>query len=550
MSTASYDVVVIGGGITGVGIAREAALRGLKVVLFEKGDYASGTSSKSSKMIHGGLRYLEHGEIGLVFESVSERRVQTRVAPHLVRPLPFLIPIYQGVKPGFEVMNVGLWIYDSLALFRAPRMHKAFRGTKAALALEPQLRPEGLRGVLEYYDCATDDARLVLENAIDATALGAECHTYTEVVHFERAPNARITGVRVRDRLSGKTWTVNSRAVVLAAGAWTDEMIRRFEIPLERPLLRRTKGVHIVLPRERLPLARAITLISPVDGRVMFAIPWRERTVLGTTDTDFTGTADEVAADAGDVKYLCESGNGYFPGANLTTSDVIATWAGLRPLIAPRENVDESEVSREHEVFTRPDGLVIIAGGKLTTYRRMAHEAVAKTLHLLRELGTDEGLHVTRVKTKDRPLPGAVGIETKDLEGVAKIGRRLMDEMQLDVDTATHLCGVYGSRAIEIGTAITADRALGERLDHELPYVWAEVDFAARHDLARTVEDVLARRVPLLLVSRDQGLGVCDRVAARLGAIFDWDDATRSAMIDEYKAEVALSRRWRATGGV
>src|SRR5688572_30360542 len=295
-----YDLVIIGGGITGAGIARDAALRGLSVAMFEKSDYASGTSSKSSKMIHGGLRYLEQGEIGLVFESVSERRVQMGVAPHLVRPLPFLIPIYKGVRPGFEIMNVGLWIYDSLALFRAPRMHKAFRGTKAALALEPQLRPEGLRGALEYYDCATDDARLVLENAIDATELGAECHTYTEVLRFERRPDRRITGVVVRDRLTGETRTVACRSVILAAGAWTDEMIRRFEIPMDRPLLRRTKGVHIVIPRERLNLARAITLISPVDGRVMFAIPWRERTVLGTTDTDFTGSADEVAADAED----------------------------------------------------------------------------------------------------------------------------------------------------------------------------------------------------------------------------------------------------------
>jgi glycerol-3-phosphate dehydrogenase len=163
-----YDLIIIGGGITGVGIARDASLRGLKVALFEKGDYASGTSSKSSKLVHGGLRYLEHGEIGLVFESVSERRVQTRVAPHLVRPLPFLIPIYQGAKPGFELMNVGLWIYDSLALFRAPRMHKSFRGRRKGLEIEPQLKPDGLRGVLEYYDCATDDARLTLENALDA----------------------------------------------------------------------------------------------------------------------------------------------------------------------------------------------------------------------------------------------------------------------------------------------------------------------------------------------------------------------------------------------
>ena len=537
-------MVVIGGGITGAGIARDAALRGLKVALFEKGDYASGTSSKSSKLVHGGLRYLEHGEIGLVFESVSERRVQTRVAPHLVRPLPFLIPIYKGARPGLEVMNVGLWIYDSLALFRAPRLHRTFRGARAALALEPALRSEGLRGALEYYDCNTDDARLVLENALDAIALGADCHTYAEVTRFERRGDGRITGVAVRDRLTGETRSVTARVVVLAAGAWTDEMVRRFEIPIDRPLLRRTKGVHIVVPRDRLPLSRAITLVSPVDQRVMFAIPWRERTVLGTTDTDFVGTADEVAADADDVKYLCDSGNGYFPGANLTPSDVIATWAGLRPLIAAPPNVDESDVSREHEVFSRADGLVIIAGGKLTTYRRMARQAVNETVKLLDQLG--ETIVVNRTTTKDRALPGAAGLTQADLEGVAAVGRALMADHGLDVDTATHLCGVYGARAPEIGRRIAADRALGERLDPELPYVWAEVEFAVSHDLARTVEDVLARRVPLLLVSRDQGLGVSDRIADAIGARLGWSAAQRARMLDDYRAEVALSRRWRS----
>jgi glycerol-3-phosphate dehydrogenase len=539
----TYDLVVIGGGITGTGIARDAALRGLKVALFEKGDYASGTSSKSSKLVHGGLRYLEHGEIGLVFESVSERRVQTRVAPHLVRPLPFLIPIYQGAKPGLEMMNFGLWIYDSLALFRAPRLHKTFRGTRAALEIEPALRAEGLRGALEYYDCNTDDARLVLENALDARALGAECHTYAEVTRFERRDDGRITGVVVRDRLTGETRRASSRVVVLAAGAWTDEMIARFELPIERPLLRRTKGVHIVVPRERLPLARAITLISPVDHRVMFAIPWRERTVLGTTDTDFTGTADEVAADADDVKYLCESGNGVFPAAHLVPSDVISTWAGLRPLIAAPPNVEESDVSREHEVFTRADGLVIIAGGKLTTYRRMARQAVNETLKLLDQLG--EPVTVTRTGTKGRPLPGADGLTEPGLEGVAAVGRRLMADFHLDVDTATHLCGVYGTRAPLLAARIAAQPALADRLDHELPYVWAEIEFAATHDLARTVEDVLSRRVPLLLVSRDQGLGVCERVADMLAPVLAWSAVQRAQMIEAYRAEVALSRRWR-----
>ena len=540
---AAYDLVVIGGGITGAGIARDASLRGLRVALFEKADYASGTSSKSSKLVHGGLRYLEHGEIGLVFESVSERNVQTRVAPHLVRPQPFLIPIYKGARPGLEVMNIGLWIYDGLAMFRAPKLHRTFRGAPAALELEPQLRHEGLRGALEYYDCATDDARLVLENALDAQGLGASCHTYTEVQRFERAANGRITGVHVHDRLTGQTSLVTARAVILAAGAWTDEMIRRFEIPMERPLLRRTKGVHIVLPRERLPLARAITLISPVDGRVMFAIPWRERTVLGTTDTDFTGTADEVAADAADVKYLCDSGNGYFPGANLTPDDVIATWAGLRPLIAAPPNVDESAISREHEVFAKNDGLVIIAGGKLTTYRRMAREAVDKAIELLTELG--ESLDLAKASTKHRPLPGAAGLSSETLEAVAEVGRALMNDHGLDVDTATHLCGVYGTRAPLIAARMTENRELARRIDKELPYVWAEIEFAAKHDLARTVEDVLGRRVPLLLVGRDQGLEVCERVADMLQQIHGWTDAQRTAMLDEYRAEVALSRQWR-----
>ncbi|MBZ0232598.1 MAG: glycerol-3-phosphate dehydrogenase [Deltaproteobacteria bacterium] len=540
------DMVVIGGGITGAGIARDAVLRGLRVALFEKGDYGSGTSSKSSKLVHGGLRYLEHGEIGLVFESVSERRVQTRVAPHLVRPMPFLVPIFEGTRPGLELMNIGLWIYDSLALFRAPRMHKTFRGAKAASRLEPCLKAEGLRGVIEYYDCATDDARLVLENVLDAQALGADCRNYTEVTRLLRDETGRIRGVAVRDLLTGATEELRARVVVLAAGAWTDEMVKRFEVPLKRDLLRRTKGVHLVIPHERLPLGRAITLLSPVDGRVMFAIPWRGRTVIGTTDTDFAGTADEVHADADDATYLCESINGYFPQCQITPADIIATWAGLRPLIRGAEDEDESAVSREHEIFTRDDGLVIIAGGKLTTYRRMAKEAVRKTLKWLREHDSEfDADGRERSGTKHRPLPGADGLDEPSLEGVAKIGRALIDDHGIDRDTATHLCGVYGVRARILGEAIAADRELGQRLNPELPYVWAEIDFAARHDRAKTIDDVLARRVPLLLVGRAQGLDVADRVAARLSAILGWspDEITRQHAA--YAKLVADSRRFR-----
>jgi glycerol-3-phosphate dehydrogenase len=564
----AVDLVVLGGGITGAGVARDAQLRGITVALFEKGDYASGTSSKSSKLVHGGLRYLEQGEIALVFESVSERRVQTSVAPHLVRPLPFLVPIFDGAKAGLELVNVGLWIYDALAMFRAPRMHKTFRGTKKALALEPRLRADGLRGVIEYYDCATDDARMVIENIVDARDLGAYCGNYQEVVKMDRrddAPDGDIVAVQVRDRFTNETKRVACKAIAFAAGAWTDEMMQRLAIPTtglgRKKLLRRTKGVHIVIPHERLPLVRAITLMSPVDGRVMFAIPWRERTVLGTTDTDFVGTADEVAADAQDVKYLCESAHGYFPSAGITTNDVISTWAGLRPLIAGPEDADESEVSREHEVIERDDGMVIVAGGKLTTYRLMAKQVVNAAVklidrraRLIRDVTDDHSQtldavvqpqQVRRSITKKRPLPGAADLVTPDLAGIAAIGREIMDSAHLDADTATHLCGVYGSRARTLAAMIVKEPALGKRMESDLPYVWAEVDFAVAHDLARTVEDVLARRVPLLLVSRDQGLSVAPQVRDRLVSLLAWTPEQASQSLAEYHAEVALSRRWK-----
>jgi len=540
------DLVIIGGGITGAGIARDAALRGMSVTLFEKADFGAGTSSKSSKLIHGGLRYLEQGEIGLVFESVSERRIQTKLAPHLVRPLPFLVPIYKDTKPGLEIMNIGLWIYDSLALFRAPRMHRTFRGRKAANAIEPNLKTDGLRGVIEYYDCATDDARLVLENILDARELGARCESYAEVIRLERDDRGRIVGVVARDRMTGVERTVGCRAVVVAAGPWTDELIGRLELPIKRRLLRPTKGVHLVIPHERLPVRRACMLISPVDHRVMFAIPWRERTVIGTTDTDFSGRADDVWADADDVRYLCDSANEYFPGANVAPADVIATWAGLRPLIASNEG-EESDVSREHEIFVRDDGVVIIAGGKLTTYRRMAKEALDKTIKWLKH--HDDGFaadRIERVATKHRPLPGAVGLETEDLDGVAGVGRALIAEDGLDADTATHLCGVYGARARTIGAAIAADRSLGARVNADLPYVWGEIDFSVTHELARTITDVLARRVPLLLVGREQGLDVCGEVARRMAARLGWSATEVERQLAEYRAEVDESRRFRA----
>jgi glycerol-3-phosphate dehydrogenase len=541
-----YDIVVVGGGITGAGIARDAALRGLRVALFEKADFASGTSSKSSKLIHGGLRYLEQGEIGLVFESVSERRVQGQVAPHLVRPLKFLVPIYEGDRVGLETMNIGLWIYDTLAMFRAPGLHRTHRGEKAR-ELEPALRREGLRGAIEYFDCITDDARLVLENILDARAAGAVCRSHCEVTALERR-RGRVTAVLVRDLVTGQEEKIPCCAVIVAAGPWTDQVAQRLEVGFSGPILRPTKGVHLVFRREVLPLERAITVISPIDGRVMFAIPWRRRLVLGTTDTDFAGSPDEVWADAADAAYLCESANKTFPQAHFRPDDVIATWAGLRPLIHEEAEESASDVSREHQIYVRDDGVLIIAGGKLTTYRLMAKEAVRAAIRWLKDTDSDlfEDRTLERPRTKNRPLPGAVGLEEPTTAAVRRYAARLAQEHDLPLATAEHLADVYGTRAPRVMERMRAVPALAQPMQPDLPYVWAEVAFAVEEELAQTVEDVLVRRVPLMLVGLDQGLDVAERTADLMAERLGWTSDRRTADIDRYARTVADSRRFRS----
>ncbi len=538
-SSEHYDLVVVGGGITGAGVARDAALRGLKVALFEKNDFGFGTSSRSSKLIHGGLRYLEHGEIGLVFESVSERYVQSRVGPHLVRPLPFLVPVYRGARWGINAMSFGLWIYDALAMFRAPRIHKTYRG-KRAYPLVPHCKVEDLRGVIEYYDCYTDDARLVLENVLDAAACGARCENYHQVVSIER-DNQRVHSVTVKGATTEK---IQARCVVMATGPWTDELNRAFGLSLERPLLRRTKGVHLVFEREKMPLERAITMLSPIDGRVMFAIPWRDRLVLGTTDTDFSGSADEVFADKSDAEYLCESANRFFQGVDLRPSDVIATWAGLRPLIDEGPE-NASAVSREHQIIVRDDGVVLIAGGKLTTYRLMARQVVDECVSWLgRNYDDYRDKKLRRIgSSKHRPLPGAEGLTQAGWSGIEALAGEL--EKTLPRPVANHLAWTYGSRAGRVVELLQKDSALAEPMVADLPFVWAEVPFAVGFDRARTVEDVLVRRIPLALVDREQGLGVAEKTAQMIGQLLDWSESERREQVAHYRDYVEKTRRFR-----
>jgi glycerol-3-phosphate dehydrogenase len=540
------DVLVVGGGITGAGIARDAARRGLSVALVEMNDLAFGTSSRSSKLIHGGLRYLEHYEFSLVFEAVSERRILQDIAPHLVNPLGFLFPVFQGARRQLWLINAGMWLYDGLSLFRSPKIHKNLKPREVA-QIEPAVKQDGLKGAPLYYDCATDDARLTLETALDAIEHGAVVASWAKVTSFLKTESGRIRGAVVEDTLTGELKQVEARTVINATGPWTDQTIAMSHPSSHGSILRPTKGIHIVVEHDKLPLANAVVCFHPIDERVLFAIPWGDRTYLGTTDTDFEGDPAAVRATLEDVDYLIDASNSYFPDYPLERDDVIATWAGIRPLMAPQgegtEGMSESAVSREHQILIGPDGLITIAGGKLTTYRRMAAEVVETAVRML-ELG--QGPRDLRpAGTGKEPLPGAVGWpedddHTKVAEEVSKAGHPRVPE-----DVARHLADTYGMRAIELAKQIAADAKLGARLVPGRPEVLAQVDWAVREELAATVCDVLVRRTQVFYRDHDQGLKASQKVADRMAELLGWDEATKARELARYRDEVALARAWR-----
>ncbi len=542
----TVDLLVVGGGINGAGIARDAARRGLSVLLVEQNDLAFGTSSRSSKLVHGGLRYLEQMEFSLVFEAVSERRVLLDIAPHLVNPLGFLFPIFKGSRQSLATLKAGMWLYDGLSLFRSPKLHRSLTPADVAEE-EPLLRQEGLKGAPLYYDCATDDARLTLESALDAARLGAVIATWTRCVSFVKGEQGRIRGAVLEDVRTGATREVAAHAVINATGPWTDKTIA-LGTPLDRTLLRPTKGVHIVVPADRLPVQQAVVCLHPTDGRVLFAIPWGDATYIGTTDTDWEGDPADVSADASDVTYLIDASNAYFPGQDLTPDDVISTWAGLRPLMRPvgaDAEVDESAVSREHQVVVGQDGLITIAGGKLTTFRKMSAEVVDTAVKMLRLSG-----HLTRplspAGTEREPLPGAVGWPADDDHD--RVARRVAEvaDGHLTPETARLLTDTYGMTAMALASEVREDPSLATPLCPGRPEIELQVRYAARHELAASVADVLVRRTQLFYREADQALGAAERVGEILAAELGWDAEHTAASVEAYRQRVAASRRWRS----
>ena len=503
LAGAPADLLVIGGGITGAGVARDAAMRGLRTILVERGDLAAGTSSRSSRLVHGGLRYLEQRRLGLVFEALRERRTLQRIAPHLVRPLEFVFPLHEDDRLPPWKLAAGLIAYDLLAQFRNVGRPRVL-GKRRLLEAEPMLRDRGLAGGASYYDAQCDDARLVVATARSAIDHGALVSTYTAVRSLVLR-DGRVSGAEVEDVRSGARGFIEAGVVVNATGPWGDA-VRRLEDPAAAPLLRPTKGTHVVVERDRIGHRHAITFLSPVDGRVMFVLPWGDLSYIGTTDTDYAGSADDVRATESDVVYLLRSVNARFPGARLALDDVRATWAGLRPLLAGGGS--ESSVSREHAIVEGPKGMLSVAGGKLTTYRSMAAEIVDRAAAKL-------GRGRTRPATDRDPLPGG---EASDLETFRERGHGL----GLPAATVTHILSHYGTESAGIFNLGTNDRTLLEPLHPAHPAVRGEVIHAVRRELAQTVADVLVRRIHLFYETRDHGVRCAPRVAALLGRELGW----------------------------
>jgi glycerol-3-phosphate dehydrogenase len=530
-----FDVLVIGGGITGAGAALDAASRGLRVALVEARDVASGTSSRSSKLIHGGLRYLEQRDFKLVYESLHERDLLvSKLAPHLVKPVSFLYPLYKKVVER-PYVGAGLALYDAMEGTRRPVPHHRHLTARGALRLAPALSPARLAGAMRYYDAQVDDARYTLTVARTAAAHSAVVATRVSAVSLLRGPDGvRVTGARVRDEETGRSLDVSAETVVVCAGVWTD-LVHELAGVRAGYRVRMSKGVHIVVPRSAV---RADTgMILRTDKSVLFFIPWGERWIVGTTDSDFTGDRAEPGVCAEDVDYILAAANRVLVRPLLRT-DVIAVYAGLRPLVAgaSKGGKPTTKVSREHVVDTPVPGLVSIAGGKFTTYRLMARDVVDAAV-------ADFGRPVPSSVTEQLPLLGADG-----LAGVQAGAGRLAEDYRVPRPVVEHLLSRYGTLAGEVLDLIRADPGLAQPLADGHPYLRAEVTYAVTHENALHVDDVLMRRMRLSIESADSGTGVAESVALIMGRLLGWSRRRRAAETRRYLELVAAEQTTPAVG--
>ena len=522
LKQANFDVVVVGGGITGVGVALDAASRGLRTALVERDDFASGTSSKSSKLVHGGLRYLQQGEVRLVYEALYERQRLRRNAPHLVSLLPFMLPIL--TKDGLvsrkiaRALGSALWMYDLTGGARIGRVHRRLR-KKKALAHMPTMPEQRLASAYIYYDAQADDARLCLSVALTAADHGATIVNRCAVTAITRDESGRANGVSVR--CDGERFDVGARVVVNAAGVWTDE-IRTLETGVDPDTIRPAKGVHVTVPWDKVRNDIAVVIPVPKDKRSLFVVPWGPRpdgtfthTYVGTTDTDYRGPVDDPQCTKDDIDYVVRALNASVT-TGITARDVIGVWAGLRPLVKQVNAADgtgqggkaarTADLSRRHLVHRGASGIITVTGGKLTTYREMAEDTVDAAVELL------SGANVGRCRTKRLKLRGAM-------------------RPRSDGTLEAHLESRHGTDARAIHDLIAARPDLGDPLVPGLPYVRAEAIHAVTHELATTLDDILSRRTRCLLFDRDATLAAARSVAELVAPAAGWDRARIDAEV-------------------
>jgi glycerol-3-phosphate dehydrogenase len=472
-----YDVLVVGGGITGAGVVRDAALRGLSCALVEKGDFASGTSSRSGKLIHGGLRYLKHFHVRLVWEACRERwLLLSRVAPHLVRPVRFVVPFYRNSRTPRWLFAVGLLLYDLLALFRNSGRFR-FLSVRALTAAEPQLKAHDCVGGLSYWDCQCLDFRLVIDTLKSAVAAGADALNYAELVRVERGNG--VWTATVRDVASGRDHQLRARTIVNAGGPWADDVQERLGTH-QRFGLKITAGIHLVFSRRRLPMRNALALQAPHDGRMIYVVPWDGFALVGTTDTFFAGDKDRVAVLDESVVYLLEVLSQYFPCLGLTKADIQSSFVGLRSLVGSDQGLREDDLPRDDQLMINDDGLVSITGGKLTTYRAMAERVVDA---LVRRFFS--GRQLSRCNTV-RAISGGDG--------------QLPDHASPRLRA---LWNRYGSNALVIDRLIDASPEQGQLIDERAPFVWAEVVYAVEHEFVERLDDLVERRLGAFLLAPD-----------------------------------------------
>lgn len=509
-----FDVLVVGGGITGAGCALDAASRGLRTALVERHDFASGTSSKSSKLVHGGIRYLQQREFVLVYEGLAERQLALRNAPHLVRVLPFLIPILS--RDGLidrrvaRAMGAAMWMYDLTGGLRIRKAHQRIDQDEA-VALVPTLRRDNVASAYLYYDAQADDARLTLCLARTAAQHGAAVANQVRIVGFMKGPDDTVRGARAS--VDGTEFEIQARTVVNATGVWSDEL-RALDEGSHPASIRPAKGIHIAVPWSKVRNEIAAIVPVPKDRRSVFVVPWGDFTYIGTTDTDYDGPIDDPQCTPADVEYLLKALNRAI-SEPVTTADVTGTWAGLRPLLARASNERTADLSRRHGVRVSTSGVVTVTGGKLTTYRRMASDTIDQVGHLLGKR--------TRAHTKRLLLLGADGFQPPPPTAEA-------------TSLHEHLAGRYGTEAEHVLALLRDHPAWRAPLVPGLPYVRAEAVYAAREEMAGTLDDVLSRRTRSRLLARDASRAAADDVARLLAPELGWDETRIRHEVETYRA--------------